>query len=518
MTVSLATEGPCFVAPYRPDKGGVDFLGLRQVNLDMMGLCLPGINNVTRYIRPFSVVSWIYWKFHQLSDQAMAGTVTNQELQIWKEKVEILFTWGHKLNGITVPGSRDAKAPTSGPAPLDFAAWKRRAQNTSLMAAVTYGPASKTIDGLGFLEPRGGGFFKTVGEGVTLAETLNLHLSRFNLLKDIEAARATAKQAARIFPAWSILNASQAERRAFKRAFFDRSMIGTSTPMGRRSTTIQLALDVLNHSGEPLSTNAVRALMFRGIPTSQNNGFHEPKLRPTWLRWIVLQTRQAQRLALEGLLRWFEVLLSQGYRDTEQIVAKTMKVIEDHDSIFPLSKPGRALNLLQQKIPTLDRALKRDRELSLFWLMDKILETVRVPSEQLAPYCFRTLFLCAALSQLLEHQGPAKVEIQRGGAERVSLAFWINTLLRCRDYEPHDFLLFLFETLILSQHFGVAARRFDGNTQRLRISIEEDGLEFLADKIFAPSVTLDRLESALSLMKDCGLIGCDDAGQRYFSK
>jgi hypothetical protein len=134
MTVQLASEGPRFVAPYRPEKGGVDFLGLRQVNLAMMALCLPGINNVTRYIRPFSLVSWIYWKFYSLSEPSV-GEVNEAELREWKEKVEILFTWGHKLNGIGgIPGI-DAKPPRTGNVPLDFAAWKRSAQNTSLMAA-----------------------------------------------------------------------------------------------------------------------------------------------------------------------------------------------------------------------------------------------------------------------------------------------------------------------------------------------------------------------------------------------
>ena len=53
MSIGLASEGPFFVTEYRPEKGGVDFLGLRQVNLDMMALCLPGFNNVTWWIRPF---------------------------------------------------------------------------------------------------------------------------------------------------------------------------------------------------------------------------------------------------------------------------------------------------------------------------------------------------------------------------------------------------------------------------------------------------------------------------------
>jgi hypothetical protein len=37
-----------------------------------------------------------------------------------------------------------------------------------------------------------------------------------------------------------------------------------------------------------------------------------------------------------------------------------------------------------------------------------------------------------------------------------------------------EFTRFLFENLVLSQHFSVAARRFDDETQRLRISFEEE--------------------------------------------
>ena len=75
------------------------------------------------------------------------------------------------------------------------------------------------------------------------------------------------------------------------------------------------------------------------------------------------------------------------------------------------------------------------------------------------------------------------------------------------------FVRHILETTILSQHFTFAARRFDGQTQRLRIAIEEEGLLLLADKPIAPSVTPDRLNTALSLMADCGLIARDADGQ-----
>ena len=521
MSLQLTTEGPCFVRPYRPDKGGVDFLGMRQVNLDMMTNCLPGFNNVTGYVRPFSVLSWIYWKFHQLSERTGAPRVTNKQLQIWKEKVETLFTWGHKLERVSgVPGT-DAKPPNSGAVPLDFAAWKRNDTNTSLMAAVQYGPAAKTIDGLGFLQPLGGNFFQTVNEGVALAQALDVQLRRFDLLGELGPAKGTEKDALDLYPAWSVLRTPKKEREIFRRVFFDSTMIGEQSPLGKRSTTLQLAIDALRSARKPLSANEVRILMFRGRRGSKRTNLVDPKLKPMWMRWVVLQIRQCQRLAMEGLLSWFEMLLVRGSRDTDAVIQETLKVFEDHKRIFPLCSPGRALKRIQKNLSSLDEALQKSEfepDFDPFRLMDEILRAVSNQSEQLAPYCLRSAFLCAAFTSLLQMEKSLKPELERGASDRLSLAFWTDTLLRWSDLKLEEFLRHFFEMLILSQHFAVAARRFDGQTQRLRISIEEDGLEFLADSPLIPSVTPDRLHTALSLMADCGLVGWDDSHPGYFAE
>ena len=66
---------------------------------------------------------------------------------------------------------------------------------------------------------------------------------------------------------------------------------------------------------------------------------------------------------------------------------------------------------------------------------------------------------------------------------------------------------FTLESMVLSQHFATAVNRFDGQNQRLRLSIEEDGLVFLAGKkAWEPTVTEDRLPTILALASDCGLI------------
>jgi hypothetical protein len=67
----------------------VDFLGLRQVNIDMMAGVLPGIN--VTWIRPFSVVSWIHWKFYELAAKQNISEPSGEQLRVWKEKVETLL-------------------------------------------------------------------------------------------------------------------------------------------------------------------------------------------------------------------------------------------------------------------------------------------------------------------------------------------------------------------------------------------------------------------------------------------
>ena len=129
------------------------------------------------------------------------------------------------------------------------------------MAAVQYGPAAKTIDGLGFLFPAGKSFFQTVGEGIALAEALDRNITnrdRNGLLKDLRPTKATAKQTESMYAAWSILEPSKAEKEAFRRAFFNQATIGESNALGRRSTTIQLILDVLARSRGKLDVAAIK--------------------------------------------------------------------------------------------------------------------------------------------------------------------------------------------------------------------------------------------------------------------
>src|ERR1700744_1862187 len=109
--------------------------------------------------------------------------------------------------------------PATGAAPLAFEPWGRTALNTSLMAAIQYGPAAKTLDGLGFLEPESGPFFRACAEGRELAAALDFNLMAADvthLPSSLAPASATAEVAHEFYPAWAVSSPTARERKAFR--------------------------------------------------------------------------------------------------------------------------------------------------------------------------------------------------------------------------------------------------------------------------------------------------------------
>ncbi|TKC98023.1 hypothetical protein [Polyangium fumosum] len=510
-------SGPFFVPPYVPEHGGVDFLGLRQANLEMMATCLPGINNVTVHVRPFSLLSWIHWKFHELAAAAGQKQIFGERFSEFRERVEVLFTWGHVRNGIGgIPGTT-AKPPMTddgAAVPLTFAAWKRSYENTSLMAAVQYGPASKTVGGLGFLDPVGGGFHRACGEGVRLAEAIDETLASCasTHLLGLEPGKGTEEDATNLFPGWSVLTPTMAEQASFRKAFFDEGAVGEESEMGWRSATLALAFAVLTWAERPLSLDEIRrAMVYARLPD------HAPlvvpeRLHTARLRWTALQVRQTQRLAHECLLVWLERRIARGDRDSEMMVRVAMLAIEE---ILGEDAANFTVgDLAERLVPEMDsfealceRAIVEE-DACVFAAVSRIDDALRSESEDdtLVAHALRALLLCARAAELLAVEPVAERAMGTGHVERVSLKHWRGTVARCRSRPAREFLTLLFESMVLSQHFAVAANRYDGGTQRLRVSIEEEGLTVLAPKPWRVQLTSDRLASAMALAADCGLI------------
>jgi hypothetical protein len=508
-------NAPYFVPIYRMPTTGVDFLGLRQANLALMSDCLPGFNNTTRFVRAFSLLAWIHWKFARLADALGIKDASREALESFRDKVELLFTWGHIENGIGgLPGAR-AKAPAQdGPVALTFTAWKRSRANTSLLAAVQYGPASKTLSGFGFLEPMAGGLYRTCGAGLALAEALEASIGDDAFaakVLNLGASSATREEASDLLPLWSVKTPSEGERDAFRGVFFDPASIGGSTDLARRSETLELIRRTVAAAAAPLDEVGVRKAItyaHAGEATSIG-GFLELAQR----RWLVLQLRQLHRIALECLHGWVERRVGEA-PDTGKLTALIVKELEQAG----LAERGDRLKDVQRRaapesetvVGWMDQA-SVDPDVCCIDLRTAMVKTlVRDGDDAVTAVAMRALLLCATLTNMLAGEGKVeKRRLDRGRAERLSLLHWAGIVRRHAESTPEVFVRHVIEVCILSQHFAVAAGRFDGQRQRLRLTIEEDGLERLAPKPWTPTVTADRLGSALSLMRDCGILDAD---------
>ena len=50
-------------------------------------------------------------------------------------------------------------------------------------------------------------------------------------------------------------------------------------------------------------------------------------LAQAWIRWVILQLRQLQRLALEGLFSWCEAEIQSGVQDSVDLAKKAEQAV-----------------------------------------------------------------------------------------------------------------------------------------------------------------------------------------------
>jgi hypothetical protein len=506
---------PYFLPVYRPPTGGVDFLGLRTVNLDMMAMCLPGFNNVTESIRPYSVVAWTHWKLSEIAEAQRQAVIKSRSLEQFRDKVENLFVWSHQLARIAGLPGITAKAPSpnaKGEVSLAFIDWDRKYTSTGLMAAINYGPSSKSPDGLSFLKRAEGDFFATCGEGIVLAKALDEQLRQspyYPVLSGIDIVTATADAASSLYSHWSVLTPSSKERAAFANAFYAPDAADTDSQLGRRTATLLLISRVLDDQSTPIGEGEIRRRMVLRRPLASDRS----GLRAAWLRWFILQLRQAQRISLEALLAWLEIqLIRNGQRDIEALVEHAASDANNNVELFPWPTISAALSSLRTQVGDLGTLLRNCAEASQLDFMSQMLETAEaIRSENcdvLLPGALRTLLLCVVAVEALEGdlKADSLEELSWGGPDRVSLRFWKESVDRVASKSFADFFRHVFEVFVISQHCSIAATRFDGKTHRLRLTIDEEGLVPLVNKPWKPIISPDRLVTALSLMNECGLI------------
>jgi hypothetical protein len=489
-TAAAAAEGPFFVAATAPKLGGVDPLGLRQINFGLMDQVIPGLNNVARHIRPFVVVTWAWRRARQLAEARDILEVPVDDLRDFVDRIEVIYAWSQFLRDpdADLPG-RQVLAPLirsdqwifGGDSWRDFR--NSRRYSTAFTAPITYGPSLKT---LGWLAPHRNDpevLIPTPASEPALNafEALIGHHLGHPAFSQFRTVTVTAEDVRKWSEAWALDHVTEAEKRVMSEM-----LLGSGAPLTRRKGGA-LMLAAVSHAGT-LDVASVRRTM-AGAPS---NFVPAADLGDAFETWRRVQIRQLFRLSLESLLYWTTCQIENAPKSTEALVDAFLNQAGRPDR-------GTARDWLAADVITSSAPMA---------LMDTIQQALEAASQaKLASAIADGISFCTA-------EAPQHGQIFEE-ADRLPL-FRARREAEAWGKSPaKSFVRHILESWVLAQHVywsvgrGLADARVGGKRLlRLKIVLEEAGWT-LAPGISRGSLpvpTPDRLQTALTLAAECGLM------------
>jgi len=473
------------------ETGGVDPLGLRQLNFDLMDGCIPGLNNAAWRIRPYVVMAWSWWQAARIAEREGLDALPVAAARLFVDRIEVLFQIGQLRAGDfdSLPGVEDLQARVVNAGGYDFsssdwATWhvKRRGQG-SLMAPVSYGPSAKEGLGLGFLRSEAG-LFVPVDEVMPAVLALDARLApalgheAFSALK---CGWVPLDEMEGWHPLWRMRDIAGEEAAVGCDALLGP---GASTPRGR---TIRLIGEILRSASAPLDVAAVRREAARS--DRPWTGGAAARL------WRAMQARQLLRLSLEGLLAWVLAMSSDEPVVLEALVSKLL---------VSLDVPGtmRLAEWLDLECPTADGLGGVVSPVSLLEDLDDARQW------EDPALCAMGLRASVAVCRVMDEDA----DLFGGQPDRLPLATLSCRLSSGGSLSMRDACELIVSELLIGQHVYWAVGRSGDDTQRLRIVLDEGGWVALRSG-GRSNPTPDRLYSLLELATDCRVV--DRVGSGY---
>lgn len=513
--------------------GGIDFLGLRWVNLTIVGQDLiPELNNVTESMGTFFLGGWIPWKFQQLCDGG--NDYTEKNYKAFREKVEVALSLtlrndlGIARNCGQLRNRVGITQKNALPGKLNFKDAKRTEQN-SLYAAAIYGPSlhalglikayhSQAKEGAKSLDiPISGDDFDVTeilkGVDASLKQT-----SSYHLLASLDSPEFKPKDICKL--AAEGLDPARYRDAAYAplKACFRRKLLPAQPddPGYARTLTTRLLLATLNQRN-CLSTDDIRNAWYTGMfDDGKLLQIKDPELADHGRRWSCFMARQYQRYAIELLLWCFEDAINQGNRSIEAVIEYWERRLNSAGAKFDLTYETFARECA-------GRLLKNDElATSQSWNEkvhggDERFEYVDEPRDDKAVINALRMIAGWYWRMLVRQQeGRTKNLMSLGGADRMSISWFLQWITERRKLPIHALLKDMFSSLIFAQHMRIALARFDGTAQRLRFLIGDGGIE--------PTVSArsdlgerdlpwmpDRLDTLAGLLCDCDVLMENDS-------
>ena len=479
-----SSPGPWIVEPTVPGVGGVDPLGLRQINFDLMDRVFPGLNNVARHIRPFTIVAWAWRRTRNLAvERDLALPLSTHEDFV--ARIEVAFVWSLILSenagtarDIDLPGKQRVSDYMAGRHELTFGddEWrsfvKSRRNSTALTAAINYGPGLRAFKILGddILVPGLRAPYPTYEPALNAFERKFARALMHPVFNGWDPCSITPEEARSWQQLWDITELTDEERVCFR----DR-LAGEIA--GKRDRGFELlresAANIDEHDEAQL-----RAAMCSPVLASEAS-----------IDWKRVQVRQLFRLALEALLRWMQMHLDQPI-STADIATLFVRQIDADSSQTAASFVGGLIEPNAQPVSLLES-----------------LQTALTNKQGVETAISTALAYCLECADTFEDESTRE--------ERLPLRIARKDYRRLADGTALDLMGHILESWVLAQNTywsvgrGLADARAGAKTiLRLRIVQEEGGWVTTRGHGGGrpPNATPDRLRTAISLATEAALL------------
>jgi len=512
------------VSALEVQESGVDPIGLRQVNLDLMDHVAPGINNVTQHVRYYTFVAWAAWKAS--TQAAREGLDDPQVIADLMERYEALYAWSHLLDGRPFRGATPlrqtiARTPVGETFRFEGEVWdKYKRTRTNIMAPTEYGPSIKALRYLSLDE--------AIVTNQVMPAVMDFEARVQKVLSPhlLAVAPPSVKASeiedfAKEFP---VEDPSDVERAVFKLMFHEIGSDEFATPaMRRRKGTIDYLIGVLKEMGASTPDQIRKRFVTNRLPASVEGDAEHATQSAIMLAY--LQARQLQRLATEAMLLWTERVLTEESEggaprpiSTEELVNRADAAAATADDAYRASGTvgGYFASVVSMGEDTGWPASAARPGTAVVDLMASLREAQQKDPTRIPSLAARSFAVVKAVNDALTPADlpQASQRVIDGRPDRLPMSLMSTRLEAISERPRASMWAEVIEGWVIGQHVHWSAVRGGDGKQRLRIGLEESGwmrVRKRATGYFVP--TPDRLFTMLALCASCGLIQRTDDGR-----
>jgi hypothetical protein len=489
---ATTATGPALVSASLPKPGGVDPLGLRQINFDMMDQLLPGLNNVARHIRPFVVVAWAWWRASEIAKEKNINPLPVKDALDFVDRVEVIYAWSQFMtrNGVDLPGS-DVLRPLIEAEEWTFGGpdWAKRREtrkySTAFTAALNYGPGLKMLHWVAPHPEMSDVLIPTLGAMPAVA-AFDAQLSSWKnhpVFSEFGTVTISHDEVVELAEVWPIDQPTEGEKQVARSLIFqtEQEPNEQSTAYARRNGGA-LVLAAASSLGSS-NTDEVRREMGRLTANA---------LAGTRDKWRELQMRQLFRFCMESLLYWTLAQLEDGPMQTRALVDRFLDETTGSSAGSAKKWLGPEGALGQEPTDLISSA----RDALTTDYLEPLPEAIRAGI---------ALSLAEAQTEEQPYERTDRLPLLRARKDYDGFA----------DRPVGEFIAHIIEDWLLAQHTywsvgrGMSDARAGGKRLlRLRIVLDEGGWTLApgATRGNVPQPTADRLETALRLAQECDLL------------